>query len=70
MLEQSLHMLVLLLVGHLVSHGCLPLCVVMQSTLHGSCSFFNGFEPIVDVMEGYLFVVVPTARVGYSSSLR
>ena len=75
-LEQSLHVSVLLVllllleIGHLFSHGCLPLCVIMQSTLHGSCSFFNGFEPIVDAMKGHLFIVVPTARVGYLSSLR
>ena len=60
----------LLEISHLVSHGCLPLFVIMQSTLHGSCSFFNDFKPIVDAMKGHLFIVVPTARVGYLSSLR
>ena len=50
MLEQSLHVsalleLLLLEIDHLVSHGFLLLCVILQSTLHGGCSFFDGFEP-------------------------
>jgi hypothetical protein len=49
MLEQSIHLLHILLlllldVSHCLSHVFLPLCVIMQSTLYGGSCFFNGFE--------------------------
>ena len=73
-LEQVVPVLVLLLlvlldVGDVASHFCLPLRMLMQSVVYVLLRFFNGGQPGVEAGMIHLLIVVATGREIHTSSL-